>query len=80
MMDASDLFGYRKPSEPIDDINEVGAAVDDIMSTQPGTDDGSQQAPDDAVMLILQEYARRVRLLTWAVGIIALVLILKEVE
>lgn len=79
-MGNSGLFVENGWDGPIDDIKEVGAAVDEIMNTQTETDAGGQQAPDAASLLILQEYVRRVRLLTWAVGIIALVLILKEVE
>ncbi len=74
------LFGYGKPSGSIDDINEVDAAVTDILGTQTDAEAGGQQDTDTAAVLILREYVRRVRLLTWAVGIIALVLLLKEVE
>ena len=75
----SGLFGNYKQADPIDDINEVGAAVDSIIETQ-ADDTAGPQSVDAASVLILKEYVRRVRLLTWAVGIIALVLIIKEAE
>lgn len=78
-MGNSGLFGDTGYNGAIDDIEEVGAAVDDIIKTQ-ADNAGSSTGPDAASVLILQEYVRRVRLLTWAVGVIALVLILKEVE
>lgn len=78
-MGKSGLLGNIVYEGPIDDIKEVGAAVGDIMNTQ-ADGAGSFADPDAASVLLLQEYVRRVRLLTWAVGVIALVLILKEVE
>ena len=78
-MGNSGLFGNNGWNGQIDDAKEVGAAVEEIMNTQAdGT--GTRQEPDAASVLILREYVRRVRLLTWAVGLIALVLILKEAE
>lgn len=79
-MDGIDLFGYRKPSEHIDDVNEVGAAVEDIMNSQASDDAGGQPSADTSAVMLMQEYARRIRLLTYAVWIIALVLIIKEVK
>lgn len=79
-MEGCGLFGYSETSGHIDDINEVDAAVTDIMDMQTDVEGDSQQGIDAAYVLILREYVHRVRLLTWAVGIIALVLILKEVE
>ena len=79
-MEGCGLFGYSEPSGHIDDINEVDAAVTDIMGTQTDLESGNQQSIGAALVPILREYVHRIRLLTWAVGIIALVLILKEVE
>lgn len=79
-MGNSGLFVENGWDGPIDDIKEVGAAVTDILGTQTDAEAGGQQDTDTAAVLILREYVRRVRLLTWAVGIIALVLLLKEVE
>lgn len=78
-MGNSGVFVEKGWNGQIDDIEEVGAAVEEIMNTQP-EGAGAVQEPDAASVLILQEYVRRIRLLTWAVGVIALVLILKEVE
>ncbi len=73
-------MGGYDTTEQIDDIAEVDAAVDDILNSQAGDGAGGQQGPDAETALVLTEYVRRLRLLTWAVGVIALVLILKEVE
>lgn len=79
MTGVSGCFG-RPNNEPIDDIQDAAAAVNDIVS-------GEDPAPADtsaetlaSVAAVVGEYTRRVRLLTWAVVIIALVLVLKEVD
>ncbi len=62
----------------IDDISEVEAAVDDILNSQSVEESDGEQAPDATMVLIIREYLHRIRILTWAVVVIAIVLILKE--
>lgn len=69
---------------PIDDIEEVETAVEEIVETATPGEDVPEPQTDNADSLALAQlvgqYARRVRLLTWAVMAIAIVLVLKEVK
>lgn len=77
----SGCFGSTTPY-PIDDIEEVVGAVDDIVETAtPSADEPSAGiSPNMALAQLVGQYARRVRLLTWAVVAIVVVLVLKEVN
>lgn len=79
MTTQSGCFGTaRTADEVIDDLEEVSSVVDDITTKDTGGDDtASAQAAFDASKIIGQ-YVRRVRILTWAVVAIAIVLVLKE--
>ena len=64
---------------------EVSTTVDDIMGT-PGTGNTADDAAQEYMLTVQQlanvagEYARRIRLLTWAVVAIVIYLVLKEVN
>lgn len=81
MITQSGCFGHSATADPIDDINEAAEALGDIMgsSGQPsGTAATDAAAP--AMAALIEQYVRRVRLLTWAVVAIAVVLVMKEVS
>lgn len=65
---------------PVDDIGEAAAAVDDIVSGMAADDAGQRAANQSAapVAIMLFETARRVRLLSWAVALMAAYIVLKE--
>ena len=69
--------GSNQVEDVIDTVEEVSAAVDDIATTV-GTATDEAAAYQLAVHYASME--RRIRLLTWAVAIIAIVLVLKEVD
>lgn len=73
--------------DSIDNIDETAAAIDDITDTT--SDPSAQYVADDvaeseanfrASMLVLAEYLKRVRVLTWAVIALAVVVIMREVK
>lgn len=77
-----------KAAEPehIDDIEEVNEVVGDIADTDP-TDSPTPSEVGQEYMLTIQqlgavasEYARRVRLLTWAVVAIVVYLVLTNAK
>jgi hypothetical protein len=80
MITQSGCFGGSSTSyNPIDTAAEAAAVVDELQNQQPSGDIGEQN------MLAVQqlanvagEYARRIRLLTWAVVAIVVYLVLKE--
>lgn len=81
MITQSGCFGKGTDPDPIDDINEAAEALGDIMgtATQPtGTSATDAAAP--AVAALLNQYMQRVRLLTWAVIAMAVVLVVREVK
>lgn len=82
MIGVSGCFGGTKAAYPIDDINEAAAAVEEIVETTDPvpTEQQTEPAPDLALAQLVGQYARRVRLLTWAVVAIAIMLVLKEFE
>lgn len=75
----SGCFGDGGTAYPIDDIEEVEAAVSEIVETDT-TGDEPAQAPNLALVQLVGQYARRVRLLTWAVVAMAALLVLKELD
>ena len=80
MITQSGCFGSNKPAAVIDDINEAAAAVSAIAGTTP-VENGTATAQAAAdVAALLGQYARRLRLLTWAVVAIAVVLVMREVK
>ena len=73
--------GMSKANDPIDDIDEAAVAVEEIVNTDSPADvAASEQAPSLALAQLVGQYARRVRLLTWAVVAIVVVMIMREVE
>ena len=75
MTGVSGCFGGSQPAVAIDSVEEVSAAVDDIIDSSAESDN-SQTA-----FLLAQHYAsmeRRVRMLTWTVVALAAVVLLKE--
>jgi len=83
MSGVSGCFGSRMNNDPIDDVEEVSATVDDIVETMP-EDTTPSEVGQEYLLTIQQlanvagEYARRIRLLTWAVVAIVVYLVLKE--
>ena len=77
----SGCFGGSDTVYPIDDIEEVEAAVGEIVETEtPAGEEPAAQAPNLALAQLVVEYTRRVRLLTWAVIAMAAVLVIKEIK
>lgn len=81
MIGVSGCFGGAKVDYPIDDVDEAAAAVEEIVETTDPvpTEQQPGPAPDLALAQLVGQYARRVRLLTWAVVAIAIMIVLKEV-
>lgn len=82
MTGTSGCFGTQPKTETIDNVAEVSEAVDAIIGTPEASepDNGPASAPDMAASMLVVQYVRRVRLLTWAVAIIAAILVIKEIE
>ena len=77
----SGCFGGMDDVYPIDDIKEVETAVDEIVETEtPSDTDPQAEAPNLALAQLVGQYVRRVRLLTWAVIVMAAVLVIKELK
>ena len=78
MRTQSGCFGSAKQgtADVIDTLEEVSATVDDIVQT----DGTSATAVACTAATLMASMERRIRLLTWAVAAIALVLVLKEVK
>lgn len=79
MITQSGCFGLSRTPDPIDDINEAAEAMGDII------DSANQQSPMEAtgaampaLAVLIGQYVNRVRLLTWAVVIMAVVIVVKE--
>ncbi len=84
----SDIFGFDAQPDildtyepnPIDTLDEAAAAVDDILdgvTSEPETDDTQATAA-----FMLAHYAgmeHRVRMLTWAVVLLSVYIVLKEI-
>lgn len=95
MNEYNDIFGFNTPSGILDDyepdtldtLDEAAAALSGIGSQagDAAATDASEQlyAMAEAlqpVVYVARETVRRVRLLTWAVVAIAIVLVLKEMK
>ena len=81
MIGNSGCFG--KAYQPhIDDIQEAGAAVADIMAGMKEEDPGtSTQEPSSGMAAkMLCETLRRVRMLTWALVAVIAYLVIKEIN
>ena len=78
-MGISGCFGSSNLEYPIDDANEAAAAVEEIVVTDDG-EEPTAPGPNLAMAQLVEQYVRRVRLLTWAVVAIAAVLIIKEIK
>lgn len=81
MITQSGCFGTSRTPDPIDDIDEAAEAMVDIV------DSANQQNPTEnpgaampALAVLMGQYAKRVRLLTWAVVIMAVVIVWREIE
>lgn len=71
----SGCFGRSSVVDPIDDTEETAKAVEDIVEgMQPS---GNTDAANPTVFALSMVY-NRLRMLTWAVVLIALYLVLKE--
>lgn len=81
MITQSGCFGQSRTPDPIDDINEAAEAMEGII------DSANQQIPTEnpgaampALAVLMGQYAKRVRLLTWAVVIMAVVIVMREID
>ena len=78
MMTQSGCFGRNNVVDPIDDTQEAAQTVEEIV-------DGMQSASDQSgvaapTVFALSMVWQRMRMLTWAVALIALYLVLKETK
>lgn len=80
MIGVSGCFSSMADNDPIDNIEEAKEALEGIVSTDTAEEPTSEEAPSLALAQLVGQYARRVRLLTWAVIAIVVVLIIREVE
>lgn len=85
MTGISGCFGAKAVAAPLSDIGGVGSAVADIeqgagLQPNPSGSLDESVAATVAVLGVMHEYARRVRILTWAVVALALVYVLREME
>lgn len=74
--------GYD-PEEGIDNIKEAAGAIDEIAGDAgEGTEIEDTTAIESyqASMIVLGEYLKRIRILTWAVIALAVVVIMREVK
>lgn len=77
----SGCFGDGGTSYPIDDIEEVEAAVSEIVESDTASvEAASALAPNLALDMLVDRYDRRLRLLTWAVVAMAALLVFKELD
>lgn len=81
MKTQSGCFGTSRTPDPIDDIGEAADALESIVGTagQPSPDCANGAAMPAMAALVAQ-YIDRVRLLTWAVVLMAVVLVAKELK
>ena len=79
----SGCFGSPYTNDPIDDLEDVAETVEEIAGgtpDTPGTVNTADVEAFEASVAVLTEYLKRVRVLTWAVVALALVVILREVN
>lgn len=80
MLTQSGCFGSAPPvADVIDNVDEVSAMVDSIVSTEGGAT-GDVSPTDYTTALRLACVERRARLLTWAVAAIVAVMVLREIK
>lgn len=76
MMTQSGCFGRNNVVDPIEDTQEAAQTVEEIVDDmQPASDQSGVAAP---TVFALSMVWQRMRMLTWAVALIALYLVLKE--
>lgn len=81
MITQSGCFGRSATANPIDDIHEAAEALGDIVvSTAQPSGMAATNAAVPSVTALLNQYIRRVRLLTWAVVAIVVVMVMREVD
>lgn len=66
---------FRHIEDPIDNVAEAAATVEEIVADNTPETTGNDMSAD-----VLAGCVRRVRILTWAVVVIAAVLVLKELK
>lgn len=82
----SGCFGGPETKAPVGDIDEAMDIVDDIVVDEPAVEEPAVVADSESVedfgkaMLVLGEYLKRIRILTWAVVALAVVVIMREVK
>lgn len=77
MKSQSGCFGFDL-SDPIDDPREAEQVVDDIVATNEEAEEAASEI--QPMLVVLSEYLKRVRILTWAVVAIVIVMIMREVK
>lgn len=79
MITQSGCFGSNKPiDEQIDTVEEVSTVVDDIMGTDTNPEGSQQDAAAYVTAVYCAALENRIRMLTWAVVAIVVVLIIRE--
>lgn len=81
MKTQSGCFGTSRTPDPIDDIGEAAEAMGDIIdSANQQTTTVATDAAMPAMAALVAQYINRVRMLTWAVVLMAIVLVAKELK
>lgn len=80
----SGCFASNRPANPIDDINEAAEILQDIETTDNSTEASPEETPVDAVLpqmvVVMEQYARRLRVLTLAFIALAIYVFVKEMK
>lgn len=80
----SGCFASNRSADPIDDINEAAEILQDIETTDNGTEASPEETPVDAVLpqmvVVMEQYARRLRVLTFAFIALAIYVFVKEMK
>lgn len=76
----SGCFASNRQADPIDNIEEAATALNDIETSSSATSQG--ETPVDAVLhqivAVMEQYAHRLRVLTWAFIALAVYVFIKE--
>lgn len=80
----SGCFASNRSADPIDDINEAAEILQDIETTDNSTEASPEETPVDAVLpqmvVVMEQYARRLRVLTFAFIALAIYVFVKEMK
>lgn len=80
----SGCFASNRSADPIDDINEAAEILQDIETTDNSTEASPEETPVDAVLpqmvAVMEQYAHRLRVLTFAFIALAIYVFVKEMK